>query len=69
MRATYSFPEIKSLIRTLDYTSLNILKELVEEEKECYTPYEVRALHRFLQLKHKQFLRNEVKVEYLLSFN
>ena len=69
MRATYSFPEIKSLIRTLDYTSLNILKELVEEEKEYYTPYEVRALYRFLQLKHKHFLRNEVKVEYLLSFN
>jgi len=69
MQATYSFPEIKSLIRSLDYSSINILEELVEEEKECFSMHELKALHKFLQLKNKQFVRNEVKVEYLLSFN
>ena len=69
MQATYSFPEIKSLIRSLDYSSVNILEELIEEEKECYSQPELRALHRFLQLKNKQFIRNEVQFEYLLSFN
>jgi len=69
MQATYSFPEIKSLIRSLDHTSVNILAELVEEEKECFSAYELKALHKFLQLKNKQLVRNEVKVEYLLSFN
>ncbi len=69
MQATYSFPEIKSLIRTLDFPSVSIFKELVEEEKECYTDYQLRAIHRFVKVKTKQFLRNEVQVEYLLSFN
>ncbi|MCW3107917.1 MAG: hypothetical protein JWQ09_2423 [Segetibacter sp.] len=69
MQATYSFPEIKSLIRSLDYSSVNILEELVEEEKECFSMHELRALHRFMQLKNKQLIRNEVKFEYLLSFN
>ena len=69
MQATYSFSEIKSLIRSLDYSSINILEELVEEEKECFSIPELRALHRFILLKNKQFVGNEVKVEYLLSFN
>ncbi|MCW3113977.1 MAG: hypothetical protein JWR18_2373 [Segetibacter sp.] len=69
MEATYSFPEIKSLIRSLDYSSINILEELVEEEKECFSPVELKALYKFLQLKNKAFVRNEVNSEYLLSFN
>lgn len=69
MQATYSFPEIKSLIRSLDYSSVNILEELVEEEKECFSVHELRALQRFVQLKNKQLVRNEVKFEYLLAFN
>jgi len=69
MQATYSFPEIKSLIRSLDYSSVNLLEELIEEEKECFSMHEIRALQRFLLLKNKQFVRNEVKFEYLLSFN
>lgn len=69
MQATYSFPEIKSLVRSLDYSCVNILEELVEEEKECFLPCELRAIHRFMQLKNKPFIRNQVKSEYLLSFN
>ncbi len=69
MQATYSFPEIKSLIRSLDCSSVSILEELVEEEKECFTTYELRAISRFIQLKNKQFVLNELKSEYLLSFN
>lgn len=69
MQATYSFPEIKSLIRSLDCLSVDLLEELVEEEKECFTIHELRALNRFLQLKNKQVMRNEVKFDFLLSFN
>jgi hypothetical protein len=69
MGATYSFDEIKTLIRSLDFSSVAILEELVEEEKECYDGYELRAFNRFLQLKNKQLVRNELKFEYLLSYN
>lgn len=69
MQPTYSFREIKSLIRTLDLSSINILRELVEEEKECYNVHELKAFYRFLQLKSRQVVSNEVKLDYLLSFN
>lgn len=69
MEATYSFPEIKSMIRSLDYSSITILQELVEEEKECFSPLELKALYKFLQLRNKACIRNEVSFEYLLSFN
>jgi hypothetical protein len=69
MRPTYSFQEIKSLIRTLDFSSITILEELVEEEKELYQPCELRAFNRFMNLKNKMLVVNEVKAEFLLSFN
>lgn len=69
MQPTYSFPEIKSLIRSLDFSSIPLLEELFEEEKECYTPYEIRAFRRFMVLKNKQMVQNELRLEYLLSFN
>jgi len=69
MEPTYSFKEIKALIRTLDFTSFTILEKLVEEEKDGYTEPELRAFIRFRKLKNKQLVMNEVKAEFLLSFN
>jgi hypothetical protein len=69
MQATYSFPEIKSLVRSLDYSSINILKELIEEEKDFFSLPELRAIDRFIQIKNRQIVGNEVKFDYLLSFN
>ena len=69
MQPTYSLTEIKSLVRSLDFNSINILKALVEEEKECYTLYELKAIYKFIELKNKASVRNEVKLEFLLSFN
>ncbi len=69
MQPTYSFSEIKSLVKLLDYSSSSILEELIEEEKQFFSYYEMRALHRFLQVKNKCLIQNEVKAEYLLSFN
>jgi hypothetical protein len=69
MHPTYSFTEIKSLIRSLDHSSADLLIELIEEEQERFSRPEIRAFQRFLQLKNKQIVRNEVKFEYLLSFN
>ncbi|GEO09651.1 hypothetical protein [Segetibacter aerophilus] len=69
MQATYSFPEIKSLVRSLDNSSINILKELIEEEKDFFSLPELRAINRFIQIKNRQIVGNEVKFDYLLSFN
>lgn len=69
MEPTYSFSEIKNLIPSLDFTSINILGELIEEEKQCFAWYELRAIGRFISLKNKDLVQNQVKVEFLLSFN
>ncbi|HEX8462600.1 MAG TPA: hypothetical protein VF623_14265 [Segetibacter sp.] len=69
MNPTYSLQEVKTLIKTLDFSSITILEDLIEEEKECYSALELRALTRFAQLKNKHLVVNEVKAEYLLSFN
>ncbi len=69
MQPTYSVVEIKSLIRALDEASFKILKELVEDEKEGFTPLELKTINKFIKLKNKELVRNEVKMEFLLSFN
>lgn len=69
MQQTYSLAEIKSLIRTVDYASFSILEELVEDEKDLFTPIELKAIYRFMDLKKKELVRNEVNTEFLLSFN
>ncbi len=69
MQPTYSVAEIKSLIRAVDAASFGILQELVEEEKEGFTASELKVIHKFIELKNKELVRNEVKLEFLLSFN
>jgi hypothetical protein len=69
MQPTYSFSEIKSLIPSLDLSTLPILQQLVEEENNAYSPAEIKALYKFISLRNRYFTRNAVKVEYLLSFN
>lgn len=69
MQPTYSVAEIKSLIRAVDYASFSILQELVEEEKEGFAAFELKAIYKFIDLKNKELVRNEVKFEFLLSFN
>ena len=69
MAATYSFSEIKSLIPSLDASSASILQELISEESNFYTWYELRAISRFITIANKQAMNNKVKAEFLLSFN
>ena len=69
MRPTYSVAEIKLLIKDLDVSSVNILRELIEEEKECFLACELKAIHKFIELKNYEFISSQVKVEFLLSFN
>lgn len=69
MQPTYSVAEIKSLIRVLDEASFSILKELVEDEKEGFAPLELKVIYKFIALKNKELVKNEVKLEFLLSFN
>ena len=69
MQPTYSVSEIKLLIKSLDLSSIKILCELVEEEKRAFAEYELKAISKFIQLKNKELVGNEVKTEFLLSFN
>lgn len=69
MEPTYSFSEVKSLIRSLDLSTLKVLQQLIEDEKTCYPSYELKALQKFISLQNKHLIQNEVKFEYLLSFN
>ncbi len=69
MQPTYSVSEIKLLIKSLDVFSIKILLELVEEEKKDFAEYELKAISKFIQLKNKELVGNEVKTEFLLSFN
>ena len=69
MQPTYSVAEIKSLIRVVDDATFSILQELVEDEKESFTPSELKLIYKFIDVKNKQLVKNEVKLEFLLSFN
>lgn len=69
MQPTYSVSEIKLLIKSLDISSIKVLLELVEEEKRDFAEYELKAILKFIQLKNKELVGNEVKTEFLLSFN
>lgn len=69
MQPTYSVTEIKSLIRVVDDPTFNILQQLVEDEKEGFTPEELKVIYKFIELKNKELVKNEVKLEFLLSFN
>ena len=69
MQPTYSVSEIKLLVRSLDISSIIILQELIEEEKDGFIHYELKAISKFIALKNKDIAGNEVKFEFLLSFN
>jgi hypothetical protein len=69
MTPTYSFSEIKSLVKSLDKTSGDILQELIDDEKDCYTPFELRAFNRFFLLLDKNVVVEGLRMEYLLSYN
>ena len=69
MRPTYSVAEIKLLIKDLDFPSVDLITELVEEEKECFLECELKAIYKFIELKKEEFISSQVKVEFLLSFN
>jgi len=66
---TYSVAEIKSIIRAVDDASFVILQELVEEEKEGFTASELKAVYKFIEIKNRELIWNEVNVDFLLSFN
>ncbi len=69
MQPTYSFSEIKSLIPSLDLSTLPVLQQLIEEENNAYPPVEIKALYKLICLRNRYLTRNAVKFEYLLSFN
>jgi hypothetical protein len=69
MQPTYSVSEVKSLIRSLDSSAIVILQQLIEEEKECYSTIELKALDRLVYFRTRYLTGNAVRAEFLLSFN
>ena len=69
MHPTYTFSEIKELVKNVDTDSLGILQELLEEERECFSEFEMRAFRRFIVLKNKELVSNGIQFSYLLSYN
>lgn len=69
MEPTYSVYEIKLLIKSLDCSSIVLLQELIEEEKNNFLERELKAIYKYLKFKNKEILRNEINTEFLLSFN
>jgi hypothetical protein len=69
MLPTYSFSEIKNIIRSFDLTEIELLNDLVHEEIDCYVTYESRAIFRLILVQKKAISRNEVQLEYLLAYN
>lgn len=69
MLPTYSFSDIKNIIRSFDLTEIELLNNLVQEEIVCYPAYESRAILRLILVQKKAISRNEVQLEYLLAYN
>ena len=69
MEPTYSVYEIKQLIKSLDCSSVILLLELVEEEKNNFLKCELKAVNKYFKLKNRETLGNEINTEFLLSFN
>ena len=69
MLPTYSFSEIKNIIRSFDLAEIELLNELIQEEIDCYPAYESRAILRLILLQKKAISRNEIQLEYLLAYN
>ena len=69
MLPTYTFSDIKNIIRAFEVAELALLNDLIQEEIECYPSYESRAILRMIMLRKKALSRNEVQLEYLLGYN
>lgn len=69
MLPTYSFSDIKGIIRAFDVAELALLTELIQEEISCYPGYESRAILRLIALQQKSVSRNELQLDYFLAYN
>jgi len=69
MLPTYTFSDIKNIIRSFEIAELTLLNDLIQEEIDCYPAYESRAILRMVMLRKKAPGRNEVQLEYLLGYN
>jgi hypothetical protein len=69
MQLTYSVTEIKLLVRDIDHDCLYLVQELIEEEKELFSTPELKAVYKFIEVKNRQNVENNVKADFLLSFN
>lgn len=69
MLPTYSFSEIKGIIRSFDVEDIAILTDLIQEEILCYSSYESRAIFKMIMLRKKALIINEVQLGYLLAYN
>ena len=69
MEATYSIPEVKSLLRTVELEEINILKQVLLEDADCYSPAEIQALTKMIELRIKFLTRTSLSFDFKISLN
>jgi hypothetical protein len=58
MQPTYTFSQVKAMVGNLDNKELNILRDLVQEEKKRYSLSELKAIYKAMILR-VQYLQRQ----------
>lgn len=69
MQATYSIAEVKNLLRTVELDEINILKQVLLEEADCYETTEIQALTKMIEIRIKYLTRTSLSFEYPICWN
>jgi hypothetical protein len=60
MNATYSLIEIKILLRSIGLDEIDILKEVLSDEEDCYTSIEKKAIEQMIRLIPRFLARKQL---------
>ena len=69
MEATYSISEVKSLLRTVELEEITILKQVLLEDADCYSPTEIEAMSKMIELRIKFLTRTSLSFDFPISLN
>lgn len=69
MEATYSLSEVKSLLRSVDLSEINILRQVMLEDAGCYSPGEVEAMTKMIELRIKYLTRTSIQFDFEINLN
>ena len=69
MEATYSISEVKSLLRSVELDEISILKQVLLDDADCYSPAEIQALSKMIELRIKFLTRTSLSFDFQISLN